>query len=147
MRGKINLNTYLTPKCKILFKMDHELLVQNFRKLLLLQSKERWEKEADHCRLVGGRLNKQEKLHMKLVLSGHKMNRSLYLPVKILKVDIEALTRFSHIYHPGGLNSTLLFEGWILKNGSGYNNNGQRIHSKDQGSGEKPLIGQNNCIY
>ena len=70
-------------------------LVQNLGKIcnwpLYREGKERSKKEADHSILVGGTFNKQGKLHTRLVLEGHKMSRSLYLPTRILKVYIEAL--------------------------------------------------------
>ena len=34
-------------------------------------------------------------------MSGHKMSRFLHLPTRLLKVYIEALTGFSHLYYPG----------------------------------------------
>ena len=75
----------------------------------------RWRHEADPSRLIGGRFNKQENLYMRLVLGGHKTSRSLHLPARILKVYTEALTGFSHIYHPDDLNSTVLSQGCILE--------------------------------
>ena len=62
------------------------------------EGKERWEKEADHSRLVGGRFNKQGNLLTTLALGSSKMSRSPHLPARILKVYIEALTGFSHVY-------------------------------------------------
>lgn len=59
-------------------------------------------------RLVADNFNKQENLHMRLVLGDHKTNRSSHLPAKILKVYIEVLMGFSHIFRPDGLNNTLL---------------------------------------
>ena len=50
---------------------------------------------------------------MRLVLDGYKMSRSLHPPTRILKVDIEALTRCSQVYCLGGLSNTLLSQVWI----------------------------------
>ena len=43
------------------------------------------------------------------------MSQSPHLSTKILRVYIKSFTAFSHIYHPGGLNNTLLSRGCILK--------------------------------
>ena len=80
---------------------------------------ERWKKEAKHFRLAGGSCNKQENLLTGLVLDGHKTSRSLHLTVRMLKVYTEALHGFSHVYHPDGLNNTLLFQGSVLEAASG----------------------------
>lgn len=40
---------------------------------------------------------------------------SLHLSARILKVYIETLMGFSHIFSPDGLNNTLLFQGCILE--------------------------------
>lgn len=42
------------------------------------------------------------------------MSISLHLPTRILKVYVEALTGFSNICHPDGLNATLLSQGSLL---------------------------------
>ena len=62
------------------------------------EGKGRPKKETEPSRSVGGRCNNQGNLHTRLVLGGYKMCRSQHLPSKILKVYIEALTSFSHIY-------------------------------------------------
>lgn len=41
-------------------------------------------KDVDHTRSVGGSFNNQVNLHMRLVLGGHKMSRSLPPLVKII---------------------------------------------------------------
>lgn len=47
---------------------------------------------------------------------GHlKMSSSQHLPARILKVYREDLTGFSHMYHPSGLNNTLLSQGCVLQ--------------------------------
>ena len=82
---------------------------------LYMEGKERLKKEVNHSRLRGGRFNKQGTLHMRLVLIGCKMSRSLYPPTRILKVHTEASTGFSHVYCPDGLNNTLLSQGCVLE--------------------------------
>ena len=72
------------------------------------------EKRGRLLQMVGCRFNKQGNLHMRLVLGNHKVSRPPHLPARILKVYTEALTGFSHIYHPHGLNTTLLSEGCVL---------------------------------
>lgn len=58
-------------------------------------SKERLEKEADHSRLVNGRLNTQGNFHMRRVFSGCKTHRSPHPRARIQKVSIEALTELA----------------------------------------------------
>lgn len=53
---------------------------------------------------------------MRFVLNGPKISTP---PPSILKVYTKALPGFSHIYHPDGLSSTLLFQSFILGNDSG----------------------------
>ena len=60
------------------------------------------------------------------------MSRSSHLPTRIVKAYIGALTEFSQIYYPDGLNNTFLSQGYILENGSHCGNSGQNIHSKDR---------------
>ena len=79
------------------------------------EGKEKPKKDADHSRLVGSSFYKQGNLHTRLVLSIHQMNRSLHPPTSILKVYIEALTGFSPVYSPDGLNNTLLLQGRVLE--------------------------------
>ena len=78
------------------------------------QGKERQRKEADHYRLVGGSVNKQGNLHMRIVLGGLK-TRSLHLTSRILKVYTEGLPGFIHIFSPDGLNNTFLSQVHILQ--------------------------------
>lgn len=42
-------------------------------------------KDAGHSRFVGGSFNQQGNLHTRLVLDGHKTNRSPHRPDRILK--------------------------------------------------------------
>ena len=46
------------------------------------------------------------------------------------------------IYHSDGLNNTLLFQGYVLENGSHGGNDGQNVCSKDRGVGKEPSIAQ-----
>lgn len=63
-----------------------------------------------------------------------------------LKVYTEALTRFTHVHCPDGLNNTLLSQGCFLENGSHCGNDGPKVHFKDRGEGKQttqvPLTGQ-----
>ena len=46
------------------------------------------------------------------LLAAGRVDRFAHLPTRVLKVDIdEALTGYSYIYHPDGLNTTLLSQG------------------------------------
>ena len=104
------------------------------------EGKEKLKKVADHSRLVGGRFNNQRNLlHMRLVIDGPKRSRSPYTLTRILKVYIEALTGFSHITNPDGLNNTVFSQGCILESISHCGNTGQRVHSEDRGGGVEPL--------
>lgn len=51
---------------------------------------------------------------MWLVL-GPKLSRSLYLPTRILKVYVDALTGFSRIFSPDSLTNLLLSQVCILE--------------------------------
>ena len=82
---------------------------------LYMGGKERLKKETDHSKLVGGSFNKQENLHTRPLLGGWKMSRSVPPPIWILKVYIEALTGFSHVYGPDSLNNTLLSQGCVTQ--------------------------------
>ena len=86
------------------------------------EGKERPKKEADHSRWVGGRFDKKGNLHLRLVLCGHKISRSLHPPIRILKVYIKALTGFSHVFSTDGLNTTLPSQGCVLENDSSCGN-------------------------
>lgn len=77
---------------------------------------------------------------MRLVSHGCKMNRSLHLPTKILKVYIEALTGLSHVDHPDGLKTTFLCQGCVLGAASGDREGKKYTYSKDRGGiGEPPI--------
>ena len=79
------------------------------------EGKERTRKEVDHSRLVGGSFNRQRNLHLRLVLDDCKMSRSPHPSIRILKVYVEALTGFSHVFSPDGLNKTVLSQELSLK--------------------------------
>lgn len=64
--------------------------------------------ETDYPRLVGGRFFRQGSLYTRFVMVSCKPNRSLYLPARTLKVYTEALTEFSKVFSPDGLNIALL---------------------------------------
>lgn len=66
-------------------------------------------------RWLGGRCNKQGDLHMWFALGSHKMNRSLHILPSILRVYIEALKGFSHIFSPDGLNNRAHSRGCALE--------------------------------
>lgn len=72
---------------------------------MYIKNKERWEK-GDHSRLVGNRFALQGSLHTRFVLVTGKTSRSLHVPARILRVYIEALMGFSHVFGPDGLNNT-----------------------------------------
>ena len=57
------------------------------------------EKETDHSRSSGGRIKKQGNLFMRQVLGSQKTHRAPHPPARILKVYIEVLTGFNHVYY------------------------------------------------
>ena len=52
---------------------------------MYMEDKERQKNKADLPRLIGGRLNKQGDLHIRLVVGSLKMSSSLPQPASILK--------------------------------------------------------------
>ena len=72
-------------------------------------------------------------------MDGHKTSRSQPPPSRILKVCIENLTGFTHIYHPDGLNTHYYLKavslGQLLVRKGKWN-----THSVDKGWGEEPPI-------
>lgn len=76
---------------------------------------------------------------MRLVLGG-RQRRSPYTSTRTLNVHIEALMGLSHVHSPVGFNNTLLSQGRVLKNGSGYGNGGQNVCSKCRARGEEPWL-------
>lgn len=61
------------------------------------EGKERPKKDLDHSKLAGSSFNKQGNLHIRLLLGGYKISKSLYLLTRILKVYIEVLAGFVHL--------------------------------------------------
>lgn len=75
---------------------------------------------------------------MKFVLSGCKMSKSLPPPTRVLKVYIEALAGFSHVYRPDGPNTTSLSR--LCAWDSLWNREGKwDTHTKD-GEGLRSLL-------
>lgn len=52
-----------------------------------------------------------------------------YPPARILKVYVETLTGFSHIYHPDGLNNISLSQGFMLENDSHCGTGRENVNS------------------
>ena len=57
-----------------------------------------------------------------------------------LKIYIEALTGFSHMFFADGLSNTLPLSKLHPWNGSCYGNSVQSVYFKDRGRSEEPLI-------
>lgn len=102
-------------------------------------------KGADNPRLVGDPFNRQRNLHMRLVQGGLKTSRS-HVPARILKVYMKAISGFSHIFTPDGLNSALLSQGHVLETACLYGNSKQDILLKDWGGREEPLIADRKSV-
>lgn len=98
------------------------------------QGKERTKKEMNLSRVAGDGFNKQGN-----VRDLSWATRSLQ-PTQILKVNTEALTEFSHIYHPGSLNTSLSYLGRILGAASGSGKSKQNAYSKGRGRGKETLV-------
>lgn len=75
---------------------------------------------------------------MRFVLISHKPSRSVHLPAKSLKC-IEIFTAFGHIYHPAGLNTTLLSKAMSFRQLLAVVKASQ-MHIPRTGEGEEPLI-------
>lgn len=75
---------------------------------------------------------------MRVVLNGVQGVLSMHPPARILKVYIEALTGFSHLYCPDDL--TFLFQSCILENGSPCGNAVRSIYSKHREGNEELSI-------
>ena len=80
---------------------------------LYTERKERPKKEADHSRLVSGRFDKGTYIQGLSWASIRRVDFPIH-PPRILKVYLESLTGFSHVYCPDGLNNTLLSQGCIF---------------------------------
>lgn len=64
--------------------------------------------------MVGGSFNEQENLLTRIVFGGWGIDRS-FSPTRLLKVYIEGLTGFNHVYYPDGLNNILLSQGHVFE--------------------------------
>lgn len=67
-------------------------------------------------------------------------------PARPLKVCAEAFPGFSHMHHPGGLNSTLLLPGCDLANGTSAGNMG-RTNTPRMGEGVRGLPLPETCSW
>lgn len=85
------------------------------------EGREKPKKEAGHSRLVGGSFIQQGNSCMRLVLGHCKMTRSLHLSAIILSLykDLTSHIPSSHVYHPDGLNTTILSQVCVLGTSSG----------------------------
>lgn len=83
---------------------------------------------------VGHHVNRQGDLPGWHIVGSHKAGTSPCPPTRIFKVYPEALTGFSHVYCPDGLDSMFLPQDHSLENSSYCGNRG-RITFKGQGRG------------
>lgn len=80
---------------------------ENQKRPLYRKDRERLKKKAEHLRLVDGRCNKQGKLTYK-ASHGWLQEEETFTPMpRILKVYIEALSGFSHIFSSDGGNKSM----------------------------------------
>lgn len=81
------------------------------------------------------------------------MSKSPNPSARIVKVYMEALPGFRPIFHPDGLEDTLLSQAWVLASASNCGNYWQYLHFKDMHRCEEPpiawmeLVGQPGVIY
>lgn len=116
------------------------VLVHSLRSLLGgnlnldMEGKERTKKEADPLQTGRWQLSQARALTTRLVSGSCKMSRSLPSPARILGVYVEALVGFSHMYCPGGLNTTSLSQGCVLEMAPAIGTGGRmyRMHSQDR---------------
>lgn len=88
--------------------------------------------------MVGGGFHKPRELTYKV----SKMSGSLPAPAyQILKVCIEAITNFCHVYHAGVLNTTSLSQGCVLGAAPGIEKGKQNLHSQERGWGASNCSG------
>lgn len=107
--------------------------------MLYAEGKERPKKERDHSRTIGGSFNKARELTDKACLRCLQ-DESIFMPTRILKVHIDALTGFSHVCHPDAPNNTLLPQDSFFENTAHCRNGGRNVHFKDRGGGEEPPV-------
>ena len=106
------------PFCECLFPKNHYFSLQDGLPHFALQTarntehKKRPQSEVNPSWPAGGGFNKWSNLIMRLVLRGHKTERSRHLPAGIL-VYTDTITWFRLISGPGDLN-TSLSQGYIL---------------------------------
>ena len=108
------------------------------------EGRERPKKGADHPRLGGGRFTKQRNLHVRLDLSSCKMSSSPHTSARILKVYIETVTGFSHVFILGGFNTTFLFQGCTLGAASG-GGEGSTMQLPRTGAGASLRVSWRSC--
>lgn len=87
--------------------METQLLFVNWPLYLYTEGKETLKKDADHSRLVGSRFNNQGNLLRRVSWVAEQIPAHVH---QNLKVYIEALARFSHLYCSDSLKNTLLSE-------------------------------------
>lgn len=109
-----------------------------FCKLAPVNGGQRETEETDHSRLIDVRFNKQGDL-LRIVLGGHKTWGSSNILPRILKVYTEALTGFSHIYCPHGLNN-LFSQGCILETAPTIELLGRTCIPRTWGRKKEPFI-------
>ena len=95
------------------------------------KGRERYKKDADHSRLTGGSFDEPGKLHRRLVFHDCMTSISPHPPARNLTVYTEALTGFSHVFSPDGLNTTLLSQSLLLETSFPCGNDVEKVHSKD----------------
>lgn len=95
----------------------HAEFTVHLEQVLFATSEASWvrpKKEVNHSILVGGSFGKQGNWHTRLALGGCKMSWAPQPPTRILRFYTEALTGFSHVFHPDGPNDALLSQGCVL---------------------------------
>lgn len=92
--------------------------------------------------MIGSKVNKQRNLQMRLVLGSPKWV-DLHTHPPNLKVYIESVTGFSHVYSPDGIKPALLSQGYSLRQLLGAEKAGRaHILRTGQGWGASSCLGR-----
>lgn len=104
---------------------------------LYTEDEEKPKKEEEHSKLVV--LISKRTYIQGLSWAARQEHLCIYVPFRILKLYVEALTVFRHIYHPDGLNSTLLSQGCVLRTAPRGGTWGQKCFTRTGDGDDSPV--------
>lgn len=105
---------------------------------LYTEDEEKPKKEEEHSKLVV-LISKRTYIQGLSWAAARQEHLCIYLPFRILKLYVEALTVFRHIYHPDGLNSTLLSQGCVLRSAPRGGTWGQKCFTRTGDGDDSPV--------